>query len=352
MRLESRYGLGVRSYEDWSHLWLGNPVYRELRGDWNIGWVIEDENRRIVGSLGNIPLPYSFQGRSILASSGRALVAEPPYRSACLLLLDHLINHNRGDLYLNNTIGSQAEASLQLFDCARVPMGVWNQAAFWITQYNEFFECLLMRTYPRLARPLCYPLAAGAFLKDWLSGRQGLREGDVEVKAGPRFDDRFDYFWEEVQGKRPGVLLAVRTREMLEWHFARSAAKDQLWIATVHDGPRLISYAIFDRKDSVHPGFTLKRVRLVDFQSLDGSTVLLAPLLSWALKRCRSEGIHVLENVGRWLEKGEPMDRAAPYTRILPVWTYCYRAHTPGLASSLRNPDAWVPSLYDGDASL
>ena len=172
------------------------------------------------------------------------------------------------------------------------------------------------------------------------------------MKASRRFDDRFDYFWEELEGKRPGMLLAVRTREMLEWHFARAAARDQLWIATVHDGPRLISYAIFDRKDSVHPGFSLKRVRLVDFQSLDGSTVLLAPLLSWALKRCRSEGIHVLENVGRWLEKGEPMDRAAPYKRKLPVWTYCYRAHTPGLASSLRNPDAWVPSLYDGDASL
>jgi hypothetical protein len=29
-RLESRYGLIAKSYEEWSHLWLGNPVYRSL----------------------------------------------------------------------------------------------------------------------------------------------------------------------------------------------------------------------------------------------------------------------------------------------------------------------------------
>src|SRR5437867_458392 len=81
--LESRYGLGTlrsKSYERWVHLWQGNPLYRELQPGWSIGWVLEDENRKIVGSIGNIPLSYELQGRRILAASGRAWVAERLYR--------------------------------------------------------------------------------------------------------------------------------------------------------------------------------------------------------------------------------------------------------------------------------
>ena len=55
--LEARFGLDARSYEEWSHLWRGNPVYRELQPGWSIGWVLEDEGRKIVGSMANIPLP-------------------------------------------------------------------------------------------------------------------------------------------------------------------------------------------------------------------------------------------------------------------------------------------------------
>src|SRR5690348_13379867 len=54
--LESRYGIEPRTYSDWTHLWLGNPVYRELHPDWNIGWVVEDNRKQIVGSVGNVPL--------------------------------------------------------------------------------------------------------------------------------------------------------------------------------------------------------------------------------------------------------------------------------------------------------
>ena len=90
----------------------------------------------------------------------------------------------------------------------------------------------------------------------------------------------------------------------------------------------------------------------MDVQSLDGSTVLLAPILAAALRRCREEGIDMLENAGRWLEKGEALDAIAPYRRKLPAWIYVYRANEPALAERLKDRRVWVPSLFDGDASL
>jgi hypothetical protein len=347
--LESRHGLPTKSYEEWTHLHLSNPLQPEHQAAWPIGWVIEDENERIVGSVGNIPLLYEFEGKRILAASGRGLVAEPTYRSISLLLLDCLINQPGVELFLGNSITAASAASFSALRCLRVPVGLWDQSTFWITHYQGFLESLLaMKHYP-LARPLGYLLSAAAFLKDRLT-RKALSQGDVEVRACPAFDDRFDDFWEAVKTNHPHLLLAVRTREVLEWHFKHALLNNRLWIVTVLAGLRLAAYAIFDRRDNLELG--LKRVRLVDFQSLDGSTDLLSPLLAWALRKCRDEGIHMLENVGRWLERGELIETVAPYKRRLSAWTFIYRANSPGLTESLRNRSAWAPSLFDGYASL
>jgi hypothetical protein len=100
------------------------------------------------------------------------------------------------------------------------------------------------------------------------------------------------------------------------------------------DGAHLAAYAVFDRRDNAN--FGLKRVRLVDFQSLDGTTALLSPILSWALGKCRDEGIHMLENVGQWLDQGDLIDSLAPHRRKLSTWTCVYRTTNPNLAASLR----------------
>jgi len=318
--LETRHGLAAKSFEEWTHLHVNNPL---LPGS-PIGWVIEGEDKQIVGSVGNVPLLYELEGKRILAVTGRGLVTEPAFRSASLVLLDRLINQPGMDLFLTNAITPASAAAFSVLGCQRVPVGEWDQSAFWITGYLGFQKSLLVMK--NLPAPLSYPLAVAASLRDRLT-KTPLGENDVEVQSCLRFDVRFDELWEELRRRNP-----------------------HLWIATVVDGVRLSGYAIFDRRDNAK--FGLKRIRLVDYQSLDGTTALLGPMLSWALKKCRDEGIHMLEDVGRWLEKGELIDKAAPYRRNLSAWTYVYRASNPNLAENLRKRRVWSPSLFDATASL
>ncbi len=345
--LESRYGLEAKTYRQWAHLWAGNPAWRQLP-DWKIGWVIEDHGR-IVGSVGNIPLLYEFGGRKILAASGRSQVADPAYRSASLLLLDRVINQPGIDLYLNNTMTLSAAAAFGVFRCPKVPSGLWDESAFWITSQRGFMESLLRKRNYRMARLLSYPASTASFLKDSIMQRP-LPEGDTEILAFPGFDQRFEKFWMEFRANHPRVLLAVRTREALEWHFMHAFLEQRLWVAAAMRGSTIAAYAIFDRRDN--PEIGLKRVRLVDFVSLDGSTAMLGPLLAWAVRKCRAEGIHMLESVGRWLERGEFMQTAAPHRRKLSAWTFFYLAKDAALARALTDRDAWLPSLFDGNASL
>ena len=347
--LESRYGLGILSPEPWRHIWLSNPEYRDLHGRWTIGWVIEDEKGQIVASIGNVPLSYELAGRKILAVSGRSWIADLPYRSKALSLLDRVINQPNVDLYLNNTVSPESVNAVSVFDCLRVPVGLWDESAFWITSYQEFVKRILDKRTHGLAKPLSYPLSVAAFLKDQLTSK-GLRLRDVEVKSVVAFDDRFDDFWTDLKRMNPRLLLAVRTREVLEWRFKCALRESRLWIATVVDNSRLAAYAIFDRQDS--SAFGLTRMRLVDFQSLDGTTALLEPFLCWALRKCRNQGIHMLEVVGRWLEKGEFIETVAPQRRKLESWRFVYRANNASLATTLRDPRTWAPSLFDGDAAL
>ena len=240
--------------------------------------------------------------------------------------------------------------AITVFGCSRVPVGVWDESAFWVTDHPAFVKSVLKRQGNPLASALSYPLSAALLLRERFTNTAVSPRG-VEVRACANFDERFDDFWVELRRRNPHLLLAVRTREVMAWHFKYALADNRTWIATVVEGGRLIAYAIFDRRH--RRDIDLHLVRLVDFQALDGSTELLTPIISWALGKCRAEGIHMLESWGRWLEPGELLDVIAPYRRKLSWgWPHAYRANNPLLADQLRDRHAWTPSLFDGDASL
>jgi hypothetical protein len=289
-----------------------------------------------------------FAGKPVVAATSRGWVADPEFRSASLMLLDQLVHHGGAELFLTNTNSAASTAAVTALGCERVPVGLWDEYVFWITNHRGYCRRLLAQKGVPLAGPLSYPLGAAHSVKDWLFHSK-VRPTDVRVEMCSTFDERFDEFWGELRRHNQRILLAVRSREVLDWHYKYALAKGRVWIATVVDGSRLAAYAIFDKKGYAG-GFT--QVRLVDFQSLDGGTRLLQPLLFTVLRKCRKEGVQKLVNIGRWLEEGEWLASAAPYRRRLPSWVYFYRAIDPGLVESLSDRAVWAPFLFDGDANL
>ena len=122
------------------------------------------------------------------------------------------------------------------------------------------------------------------------------------------------------------------------------------WILTASEGARLVAYAIFDRQDNAACG--LKRMRLVDFQALNGSENALSSAMGWMLRKCRKERIHALENVGCWLDRPELPKLYAPHHRTLSSAVYYYKATGKQLSETLKDPAMWAPTTFDGDASL
>ena len=111
----------------------------------------------------------------------------------------------------------------------------------------------------------------------------------------------------------------------------------------------MVGYAILENRDIQSLGLT--RVLLVDFQTLAKDSHMCAAMIQTILERCRREGIHILENMGCWLDKLQPI-LAPIHQRNLESWCYLYRITNPQLQCSLQQTSSWYPTQYDGDASL
>jgi hypothetical protein len=346
--LEAAHGMETQPPADWRGLWLDNPLWPRLGGRWPIGWVLE-AGGRVVGSVTNVPSLYRFRGRELVCANGRAWVVAPEYRVVALWLLNEYFDQPGVDLFVNTTVGAMAAAALAAFS-ARVPAGDWEAAAYWVTGCRGFARKALEKKRVPGAAALAVP--AGAALRVWHAAR-GTRlppaAAGVESAFAAGFDGRFDAFWDELVRLNPDKLLAARDGRALAWHFAVPLRRGRLWILTATRGGRLRAYAVVKRQDGYNG---LRRMRLIDYQTLEPDADLLPGLLRLALRRCAAEDFYVFDHLGCGLPRTATFDRCAPYRLKLPNWPYFYHAPDPGLAAELRGPEAWAPSSFDGDASF
>ena len=344
--LESRNGLDVKPFAEWCGLWRDNPVFQRTP-KWPIGWVARDDKGRIVASLGNIPVSYRFRGRRVIAACGRGLVAQPLYRGYAASLLRRLLNQNLAELVIIASANGNSSRLFEPMRCSRTPAGDWNRSSFWIAQHRDFMRSVAQtKSWPGL---VALPMAAASSLAE-LGRRPFSRDAAHGVANCTEFGDRFDAFWNSLTKEQPNRLIADRSSEILHWHFQHALRDGRAWVATTENAGKLQSYAIFFRCDN--PQFGLTRMRMVDFQALDGDYSSAPKLLAWAFDRCRKENIHMLEAFGFRSDKQRMIESARPYHRALPAWAYFYKTNSDELALELVDEAAWDPSHFDGDASL
>ncbi len=346
--VQKRNDLAPKTREQWMHLWQANPAYQKAAA-WPIGWVAETAEQRVVGYMGNVPANYSFQGRELLASGAHAMAMDQQYRGHAGFLLKRLLAQKSADLVLTTTANPNSSRLCEPLRCLRVPNGNWGRSVYWITGHRGFLaSALQMKGYPKA---MAYPVALGLAVRDTIR-HKAVRSSaqDPSFTVCPGFDSRFDTFWQELKAVHPNRLLADRSADVLQWHFKFSLEQGNVWILTAGTPERITSYAIFYRHDN--PKISLKRVRLIDFQTIDGNNEILAPMIRWAYQRCREEGIHMLEAYGFRQEKERIIEGLSPHHRQLPSWFYFYKTRDRALLEALADPNVWDPCHYDGDSSL
>jgi len=347
--LESSHGMLTRSQPDWRAMWEQNPLWPRLKENWPIGWVLENSTHGIVGSIVNVPVAYRFRGRELICGVGRAWVCQSAYRGFAMLLMDEYFSQPNADLFINTSVGPMSAQTAEQY-YSRVPLGDWNSIAFWITGYRGFARAALEKSHIPASAALAWPAAAVLQIKDALLLKSlPTADASVTIDAANIFDERFDAFWEELLRQNPQKLLASRDQKALAWHYSLSIRENRLWILTATRNGLLRAYCIVKREDR---GTPFKRMRVIDFQSIDPDRDYLPPLLEAARRRCIDEGIHMFEHFGCNLPKMSAFDNFAPYRRRQSYWPFFFQTADPTLHAQLASPVPWDPSSYDGDSSF
>lgn len=330
-------------------LWLSNPLWPQISAWWLIGWVLETPDGEIVGCMGNLPMRYHFRGEELMAASGRGWVVLPEHRAygSARRLLEAHFQQPSVDFVMDTSVSQEASERFG-FLAKKVPAADWETVAYFVTGYRAFAARALQKLKVPLAERLAPAAGIGLNLKDAVFGKRFSKHSAFTIEEAGGFDSRFDTFWAELLRQQSEKVLAARDSATLAWHYAMPIRKGRLWILTASRNRQLLAYALFERKDV---GRELRRMRLVDYQTIEPDTDLLEDLLAAALRRCAAEDICVLDKSGLGLPKMRIFDESAPYRRKQP-WPFWYRIGDSAFAGDLCQPQFWEPTEYDGDASI
>lgn len=349
-RLESEYFDNIPDLDERRRLFEDHPLWPRLEDTWPLGWILEDADGGIVGAVTNVPTLYLYRGEEKLCANGYGWVTTADHRGYAALLMDEYFEQEGVDLILSSSVGADATAIWRAYG-APVPLGDWAQIAYLVTNRRVFARAVLMMRGIPGAGVLAAPAAGALAVKEALTSRSLPKApDDVAIVESRGFDDdRFDAFWEELRAQNDDVLLAVRDRQTLQWHFGLPRKTGRLWVYTAIRNGRILAYCAVKQRDR---SAGVSSMRLVDFQTVDTSVDLLPVLLRPAAARCASEGNGVLEHLGCGIPKTAGFDRYAPYRTDKVAWSFYVRTPDPRLAAELANPGVWDPSEYDGDASI
>ena len=291
-------------------LFVDNPLWPRLEGTWPVGWVLEDADGRIVGSLNNIPSAYLLDGEELLSANGHCWAVLPEYRGYATMLMDEYFDQEDPDLVVSAKVGTDATAVWSAY-AQRVPVGDWSRAAYAVTRYGDFARAALRRKNIPFAAAGAPVLAAALRAKDAITVRRPpAGPPSVEYAEAASFDDRFDAFWAELVEQNPKTLLGVRDSAALRWHYGVPLRADRVSILTAVRGGRIRAYGVL--KQHLRPG-GLRSMKLVDFQTVEPDTDLLSGLVELALRRSAATGCVMLEHHGCGLPKTQRFDELAPY---------------------------------------
>lgn len=350
--LKVRGGIVVDPYENWKRLWIDNPAFAAVEG-LAMGWVLEARGK-IVGYLGNIALPYCYEGKRLTAVAGSGFVVDPEYRGASLSLNSAFYRQKSVDIHLSTTAIESVGKLARAFRSAALPQPDYDSILFWVLQPYGVAKALAKKL--DLARPIEYfatILSSLAVSSDTMLRHRWPSECatdlDVIAVSVGGIGDEFEAFWQEKLNQKPR-FYADRSAATLRWHFQVPGHNGSVRVLCCRRRGRLVGYAIV-RNDFERPG-GLKRTLIADLLVHHDDLEVVRALLVASFGEARHFKSHILEVIGFPPEIRQAFREAKPYVRRLPACPFYYRASDPALHRALADSSVWYAGPYDGDTTL
>ena len=126
--------------------------------------------------------------------------------------------------------------------------------------------------------------------------------------------------------------------------------KKRISVLALFEENNLKGYITIMRSDNKDIG--LKRMQIVDFQTLSNDVESTNNLLANAIMYAQKEKAHILELTGFGKNIREQALKTNPYVRTLSYSPFFYKIMSEKLKNVISDDIEWDASLFDGDGSL
>jgi hypothetical protein len=286
------------SAEKWRLLfrvfWEENPAYHPGMPR---GWILEDNQNRIRGFIGNIPFRFLVAGKKGMAAASAGWFVQPAFRGIhSLKLLKAFSNQENIDILLSTTPNDIVKNILIKLGFRHLPLP-FNQTEYWlILNLEKAFVPAIKNRYPssptwllNILAMMVYPLKpvfSSGLSHHWSWGKLGNSEYDFSICHN--CDESFTEFWEENRKHFSSTLY--RDAETLNWlYFSPLVVQKRIVVqCTSRDSQKLAGYFVYDLLSVA--GSQAKMMQLKDFVIPGLSSSFLREFLSFSMQLAEESG--------------------------------------------------------------
>ena len=341
----TRNGLKINKINQ--EIWKDLPKIKEFQ-DTPIGWVLETDEKKIVGVILNFFTNYTLNEKIYKAAIVSSWAVDDKYRKDSLGLFYRWLNQKNVDLLVDNRRTERSAKILKSYKFNNITTKDYEKIMYWILDYPNFIRSAIKKKIKIFVGPIIFLPAIILKLYDFVVRRNKNfypKKNTIEVKS---FDEKFDIFWNNIP--KNNKFLAERDTASLKWHFGRAINKKKNSVLTLYNENNLTGYIIIMRSDNNDIG--LKRMQIVDIQTLSDDKENINDLIVNAIMFARKQGVHILELVGFGQDVRHQAAKMNPYVRKLSHSPFFYKLISKELKYAFSEKIEWNASLYDGDGSL
>ena len=348
--LHIKYNLKILDKVEWINFWSRNPCIQDSNDSLPLGWILE-ENKRIVGYLGNIPKEYYYKNKKFTVACSHAWVAEDKYRLHAFSLLETFFSQKNIDVYIITTANNISEKVLTRYNAKKIPLENFQNPMFIILNLEKLISSYLKYKKIKLGKFIVKLLYYPAYifyykkLNFWKKTKQSKK-----VILNEIIDTKFDDFWESYKLNFQNKLLQNRNATWLNWHIKEKIKNDKAWIMSVIENNKILGYAICSERNNEK--IELHRIEIIDLVALDDNQEVYYSLIKNCILETKKRGYHIFEMTGFKHLKRKIFSEFKIIKRKLPTFPFYYKTSNVYYKNFLENSEMWDPSLIDGDAFL
>ena len=350
-KLHTKYKLKILDKDEWINFWSENPCILVSDTPIPMGWVLENEQNEIVGSISNIPKEYYYDNKKYVVACSHAWVVEDKFRLEAFSLLKNFFSQKNIDVFIVTTANEGSAKIWIRYGAKKVPLPTFQNSMFLVLNLEKLIYSFLKRKkiyLGKIIEKFIFYLSFVLLYKK-INFWKNINQSKV-VTINEIIDSKFDDFWKNYKSEFKYKFLQCRSASWIKWHIQKKIENNKAWIMTVVENKKLLGYAICLEKNNEK--IALKRITIIDLVSLKDNEEVHLSLIKGCISESKKRGYHMLEVVGFKNLKRKIFYKFKTFNRKFSNFPFYYKNGKLIDKNFLSTEDIWDSSLIDGDSFL